>query len=312
MNIENEYIDSRHSPKPCLGYCFLVFSALILSLGFLFIIFFIGLDDKTQLKEAPSAVYQKVRQLTKVGNQSSNEKINRQNPVAILMYHYIRAVEDKASDELGYSLSVSPTEFEKQMDYLANNNYQVITFKQFIRGEIGERSVILTFDDGYEDFYTSARPILEKYQFPATVYVITSRIDKDGYLTKNEIKRLSDNPLFNIGSHSATHPNFSTASSENQTKEISQSQAILRDITGVKPIDFCFPSGQYNLDNFKTLTQYNFQTAVSTEERLAFLSDNHLLLPRVRVQGALGIEGFKEKLGDLFQSYEASATRSGI
>ena len=310
-NNYDDYIDSRHSSKPCLGYCMLIFSALALSVGFLFLILFIGLDDKAKVKETPSAMYQKVRQLAKVG-QSDHNKISKKNPVAILMYHYIREVEDKTSDELGYSLSVSPTEFEKQMNYLSKNDFNVITFKQFLQGEIGERALILTFDDGYEDFYTSARPILEKYQFPATVYMITSRIDQGGYLTKNEIKKLSDNPLFSIGSHSATHPNFFTASQENQIKEIIQSQTSIRDITGAKPADFCFPSGQYSPDSLKILAQYNFKTAVTTEERLAFFSDNHLALPRVRVQGSLGLDGFVEKLSDFFKSYEASATSPGI
>lgn len=105
----------------------------------------------------------------------------------VLGYHCVVSDEDKATiyKDNCYALSVS--EFTKQMKYLYDNNYETLSMdeiNEYYHGkrEIASNSAALTFDDGKEDFYTIVKPILEKYNFKGTCFVIGSKVNKDGYL----------------------------------------------------------------------------------------------------------------------------------
>jgi biofilm PGA synthesis lipoprotein PgaB len=103
----------------------------------------------------------------------SGGSIYYQNKVMVLMYH---SISDQKS-----SIALSPTVFNEQMDALANYGYNVISMAQFIDWirngtSIPPNAVVLTFDDGYEDFYTTAFPILKKHGYPATNFIIVGTI----------------------------------------------------------------------------------------------------------------------------------------
>src|SRR5437870_1039201 len=94
--------------------------------------------------------------------------------VPILMYHYIRYY-DSPTDRVGSDLSVSPDDFRVQMDFLAANGYHPIDFNDlrgYLHGTqvLPSRPVILTFDDGYADFFTAAYPVLAEHDFKAVSY----------------------------------------------------------------------------------------------------------------------------------------------
>jgi hypothetical protein len=102
--------------------------------------------------------------------------------VPILMYHYIRP-DPGPDDPIGQGLSVSPELFAEHLAFLADGGYTPITMADLAdiwdgREPMPPKPIVLTFDDGYRDFYTDAWPLLRQYGFPATVYVITSVIDE--------------------------------------------------------------------------------------------------------------------------------------
>src|SRR5207253_7977146 len=127
----------------------------------------------------------------------------------ILMYHYVR-VNPRASDRLGADLSVTPAHFAAQMKWLAANGFHTVTLDDLtaaiVEGEpLPSRPVILTFDDGYEDFYTAAYPILEEYRFKATSFVITGKVGWGGYLTWDQMRKMQASGLVQFESHTVNH-----------------------------------------------------------------------------------------------------------
>ncbi len=108
--------------------------------------------------------------------------------VAILMYHRICEVP---SDP--WELCVSPKHFAEQLEYL-NHHYQVLCLHSLVKslreGHLPKRAVVLTFDDGYADNLWNAKPLLERYEVPATVFVSTGYVDSDREFWWDELERL--------------------------------------------------------------------------------------------------------------------------
>ena len=220
----------------------------------------------------------------------------------ILMYHYIRENPDP-NDTLGYSLSITPANFSAQLDWLIENGYQTITLDELVAGLKGgylsaNKPVVLTFDDGYVDFYTAAFPELKKRNMKATVYMISGKIDdtEGRFLTSQQIKELSQSGLITIGSHSVSHINFANVSIANATKEAYQSKKKLEQIIGKKVINFCYPSGQFNDAAIKVLRSVGYSSGVTTAEGAIHSSESLLYLSRVRISGSTTIEKFREKI----------------
>src|SRR5262245_20632003 len=105
--------------------------------------------------------------------------------VPILMYHYISANPRAPADPLRTRLSVPPAQFAQQLAYLHRAGYTTITLDDLVdalhlHATLPSKPVILTFDDGYQDFYTNAYPLLRRYRDKATIYIITRNVGTPG------------------------------------------------------------------------------------------------------------------------------------
>ena len=121
--------------------------------------------------------------------------------VPILMYHYLGSHEG--------TLSVTPESFERQMKYLRDHRYHVISLDEFIEtkrrgGEFSHNTVVITFDDGQRNNYHDAFPILKKYAMPATIFVITQWTGQSAYLTWDQMREMSAAGV-DFGSHTQHH-----------------------------------------------------------------------------------------------------------
>ncbi|MBL4694358.1 polysaccharide deacetylase family protein [Candidatus Gracilibacteria bacterium] len=218
--------------------------------------------------------------------------------VPILMYHYVREV-DKVWDPLGWNLSVSPELFERQMEYLQGSGYSSISMGDFLLGHADERSVVLTFDDGLSDFYATALPILEKYNFKASNAVISGFIGREGHMNEDEIFEIMESGV-EILSHSVYHKNLASLSDADIRFEVSSSRDDLEERFGVNIRGFVYPSGKFDRRVMRILGEEGYSFALSTEYGEADLGEHDLmLLPRIRVDNRGGYEGFVKRLEEL-------------
>jgi peptidoglycan/xylan/chitin deacetylase (PgdA/CDA1 family) len=168
--------------------------------------------------------------------------------VPILTYHYIRVNPD-ARDRMGFALSVTPTDFAAQMDWLARSGYHTITTEDlhaYLSGARGlpSKPVILTFDDGYADFYTTALPILRTHDFRADLYVVSGFVGRPGYVTAAQVRE-SDRSGIEIGSHTVTHADLARTSAGGVRTELVDSRRYLEALLGHPVYSFCYPSGKF-------------------------------------------------------------------
>jgi peptidoglycan/xylan/chitin deacetylase (PgdA/CDA1 family) len=227
-------------------------------------------------------------------------KNNVSEKIPILMYHYVRDI-DKNFDPMGWRLSVSPFYFDEQMNYLRENGYVTINLKDIEDGKVPEKAVVLTFDDGLEDFYTTALPILQKYGFTASNAVIPDMVGKKGHMTIDQLRVCAINGIELI-SHSKSHFAMSSLGKDRLSVQIAEARDFLKNNFGVEPLSFVYPSGKYNNLVVEILRKNGYKIALTTNEGEANLSDDDMLvLPRIRVDNRSGFLGFKNKLEELLE-----------
>lgn len=187
---------------------------------------------------------------------TANGQINFRSLAArapVIMYHDI--IEKRDRNAQWYDCTVD--EFEEQMKDLADRGAQPISvlelYKHLTTGSpVPPKSVVLTFDDNYQGFYERAWPILQKYKFPAMMFVHTGFVgNSEGLHPKmsyETLRELLKNPLFSVGSHTITHPDDITMlDPTEQVKELTESKATLEKELNVT-IDFlAYPNGKNNI-----------------------------------------------------------------
>jgi len=162
----------------------------------------------------------------------------------ILLYHQIGY--SKIKDNPYY---VSPEEFEKQMNLLYAWGYRTITVRQLAiaihnGAELPVKPIVLTFDDGNENVYTTAFPIMQKYGFVGTAYLVYNYVGAANFLNKDEIQELY-NSGWEIGSHSISHMDL-TKHPNREEDEIYESRRKLENLLGIPISTFAYPFGTYN------------------------------------------------------------------
>lgn len=202
---------------------------------------------------------------------------------SILMYHYVRTV-DPSKDPLGYRLSVTDSDLDAEIQALQRAGYHSISIDDLESGKGSAHSVALTFDDGYEDFYTDALPILQKYGWHATLYIITGKVGLGTYLTWDQIKTL-DHLGFEIGAHTVDHRDLATQTPDAQYHEIFDSKATLQSELAHPVTAFCYPSGRYDAVTLSLVRQAGYTSATTTTAGIAKRANfDPFQLPRLRIQ----------------------------
>ncbi len=186
--------------------------------------------------------------------------------VPILTWHYIESMPPFTSlPNLYEDFDV----FENQLLVLRDNSYNTIFVRDlgsalYRRKPISSNSIILTFDDGYEDFYTAVFPLMKKYNMRATLYVIVDFVDKPGYVTSAQIKEMAHSGYIEIGSHTMSHINLRKASDSDAYYQIFQSKKKLSEIIGLPVDDFAYPFGFFTSRDVNIARSVGYLTAAST------------------------------------------------
>lgn len=221
--------------------------------------------------------------------------------VPILEYHYVRVV-DYRRDVMGYNLSVTPADFKAQMDWLYAHGYHPVTFadlRAYFAGRqpLPARPVVLTFDDGYQNFWTSAEPILLAHGFRSVSYVVPGFWNNAFYMSPQEVQVLDRSGMVEIGSHTMNHADLATAGPSIRAYQLSVSKSVLEQLLGHPVLDFCYPSGKFNAAAAAAVGAAGYQTATTQVPGMALSWAGRLTWPRVRVAGGEKLADFIANLG---------------
>ena len=163
--------------------------------------------------------------------------------VPIFMYHTSSENNPGALSEL----YVKPSEFEKQVQYLAENNYTFCTFDDWYNLHNIDKPVFLTFDDGYEANYTEIFPILQQYNAKITIFLAINNMAAENF-TAEMIREMSDSGLVKFESHTISHADLSAVSSDDArlAGELEDSKKQIEEITGKNVRAIAYPGGKFN------------------------------------------------------------------
>jgi peptidoglycan/xylan/chitin deacetylase (PgdA/CDA1 family) len=220
--------------------------------------------------------------------------------VPILEYHYVRVNPDPR-DRLGFNLSVTPPDFQAQMDWLKQSGYHPVDLNDLRayfqkQAPLPSRPVVLTFDDGYIDFFTTAFPVLLDHGFKAVSYVVPGFLNGPRYMTTDQVRAI-DTGGVEVGAHTMHHVDLSKASAPQLALEIQGSRSVLEQITGHSVLDFCYPSGKYNAAVLAATEHAGFQSATTEVPGTAHGWADRLTWTRVRVPGGERLDQFVASLG---------------
>lgn len=210
--------------------------------------------------------------------------------VPILMYHNI-----------GYAKGgsfVTPENFARQMEYIKKNNYEVITLDEFVESIkdkklLKRNKVVITFDDGYKDNFEYAYPVLKKFGFPATIFLITDWIgtNKD-ILTWYQIMPMSKGGI-SFGGHTKTHRYLGDVQDKKTAmEEINGVKKAIEQKTGLPVEYFSYPIGGFNKIAKETVIEAGYKGACTTNRGKDIFNNNIYELQRIKVTNSDAVKPF--------------------
>lgn len=212
----------------------------------------------------------------------------------ILMYHYISEPPPDA-DVYRIDLSVPPSLFRQHLEYLRDGGYTPVGLEDLYAAlqtgaVLPDKPVVLTFDDGYEDNYTNAWPLLREFGFTGTFYVMTSGPDtgNSGYMTPQQLAEMAAGGM-QIESHSRDHPDLRGRDGDFLVYQLLGAQESIAVWTGHTPYQFAYPAGVYDEAVLTMLRSLHVQTAVTTQNGVLHTTDAPLELPRLRIRNTTDV-----------------------
>lgn len=213
------------------------------------------------------------------------------------MYHYVGNNPDP-TDRQRDTLSISPDRFEEQLSWLAANGYSPITldtlYGLFSKKEIISKPIVLTFDDGYIDFYTTAFPILRKYNFRAVSFIITGLAGTSFYMSWDQIKEINSTGLVSFQAHTINHPSLPALSYTDKLYQLTTSKNTLEQQLGTKVNFISYPYGSSDADTARAAQAAGFVGGVGTWYGKA--SGPGMSMPRIRIAGNISLGKFIQKV----------------
>ena len=210
--------------------------------------------------------------------------------IPVLMYH---SISDRDPSN---SLLVSPSEFENEMAWLHDNGFTSLSLDELYysltTGNVPAKPVVITFDDGYDDNYTNAYPILKKYGLIGNFFVITDYIGtKQGFMNVDMLKEMNSNGMI-IESHTSNHQELKNISDDAKISSIKNAQNFLKENLNIDSKFICYPVGRYDESTKNIVSSLGIKLAVTTEPGLANINQGLTSLKRVRIS-PMSLESFK-------------------
>ena len=211
----------------------------------------------------------------------------------IVMYHHV-GNPPPSSDAVRRDLTVSPGNFEKQLQYLAESQIQTVHLDALTehlagRRELPPKGIVLTFDDGYDDTYEVAFPLLKKYGMVGTFFITTGFIGKPGYMTWAQIEELALAGM-SIQAHGVDHADLTAVTPANLARQMAAPKQLLEERLG-QPVRFlAYPAGKFNRAVILATRAAGYQAAVTVNHGTVHTGSAPFELLRVRARGSDTVE----------------------
>ncbi len=231
-----------------------------------------------------------------MGPTATVPKVSRYH-VPVLMYHRVKPASQIGRTPRG--LVVFPGVFDAQMATLKAHGWHTITSAQLASAmasgrPVPPRTFVITFDDGARDGYRYAYPILKKYGFTATFFVIIRRVGRPGALTWAMMRTLVADGM-EIGNHTVDHVLRAFRTPAKARTEVQAAQAAIFAQVGVMPVSFAYPLGRHPRNLYEAVMGAGIEVAYTTVPWTPETLRTRFLLPRIRIfpsttpSGLLGI-----------------------
>ena len=219
-------------------------------------------------------------------------------PSAIILIYHSVGDNDRP-------FTVPPDSFARQMRWLREANFNIVSLDELARyrglGRIPQKTVAITFDDGYEDNYINAFPVLERHRIPATIFITTGdlrgkSIDSIPPLPKmseDQLRRLHESGLLDIEPHSETHQQFSNISEAEIEYEARESKSYVEALLTKRCRHFAYPKGSYSKAAQRILARSEISFAYTTDVGRVRLFDDPYALKRNGIGRKVTLTQFK-------------------
>jgi peptidoglycan/xylan/chitin deacetylase (PgdA/CDA1 family) len=221
----------------------------------------------------------------------------------ILMYHQVLRSRAQAG---AFDTWVLEGALRRQFQYLERNGYETVTFRDLNRcADPGRRRIILTFDDGYEDNYTTLFPMLREFGFTAVIFMVT-RLPSNVWaaaqgepdhrlMTAAQAREMAAHGV-ELGGHTQTHVNFDTVPPEVARAEILGCKADLEEWLGVPTISFAYPYGAIHPDVKQLVKDAGFRYGIATKSGPPCIDEDPFHVKRIAVSYRTGMLTFRMKV----------------
>ena len=229
---------------------------------------------------------------------------------SILMYHSI-------GDNKAFS-TVREKNFRKQLQYLQAKKFKIIKLAELIQrlktGEEVNNCICLTFDDGYEDNYKIAFPLIREYNFPITIFLATGLIGKYfinsqgikiNTLKEEQIREMSDSGLVEFMPHTDQHCFLDSVSREEAISEINKSKETVKKITNCQADIFAYPKGRFSKKVARYLKENDWLGAVGVKEGLVDSQSDLFNLERNSIDSTTSFIQFRGKISSVINKYNS-------
>ena len=228
----------------------------------------------------------------------------------ILMYHMVR---EPIPGTRFNKMRVAPELFHRQIEWLAKDGWKFCFFSEILNGATpSDKTVVLTFDDGYQDNLLYALPVLKKFSAKATLFPVIHReagydwsthkkashdggeLGREPKLSDAEIRELLDSGLIELGGHTVMHPSLPALGEDEAWNEIHGCKAALEETFHVAAPTFCYPFGHFGKREIELTRKAGFLGAVTTEQGIG--AADPFALPRVKISGSEGMFAFRLRI----------------
>ena len=211
--------------------------------------------------------------------------------VPIYMYHWIK---DDTGDYPWPENMVKIGAIKEQVEYLVNNDYDLIWITDLEKIYNYEKPVALTFDDGWHDVYLHMFPLAKEYKIKFSMYVIKDMVGKPGYCTEEQLKEMQDSGLVDIQSHTVTHPYLAQLSYDRQKSELFDSKEYLKDVYNIDSTVICYPSGSRNESTVEISKEAGYTYGLDMDGGVYYTNvhTNPYKIPRIYAMRSMSLNTF--------------------